>query len=913
MIEGDPTSPETNPNTSPPYASDPEVSKVRFVSSGINEPDAQPERKAATGHQRSLTLKRSLSTNWKDGKGDENADDESEMMLSPAMPKPGYGPGGPVQSIQPTFDKRRVLEVRPQTTQEMLMAGLSVPPWQMFKYKSQKIMQSWQVTLFMLIITVWALFGADIIMMMSDKTADPAFETVSIILFIVFMVELIINSLTQDKYFLSFFWFLDLVAALSMLLDVESIRDAIMGTDDNQDLTVARAGRAARAGTRAGRLLKMTRLLRVIKLFRTVNREKKEDVESTVEHADALGTRVAEMTTNKVVCGVLIMLVVFPLLSPSVTNSGPGFILAHMHNSFNSSRCVALKHIDCRAESTWTGDCDRAITNCTGAQSQQFQSSLLSFTNAYSARTLQLRLDCNRDKATKECTAGVVHLVKPKDTRALTLRNHLEKHYETAYVPGRDINPDAAALFDDEDRAGKGALLSLLTTLLVVVVLGYGSFTFGKDASNFSDLIAGPMKALCEDMEHVANLEYIDVVHPPCAIVEVMETQRAFHKMKGGLQTFAKYVPRTVVRQLTSEGKEANLGISDIEMSFFFCDIQGFTTVCEAMNSRPDDLLKFLGEFFAEMAAIIEDTGGTVIEYIGDAILACWNDRPEKPVADHAFAAASASFRMRLRLEEMHPIWQRKFPGGPKGPPPIYLRTGVHTGHSWVGFIGSQARMKYGLLGDHVNVAMELEEINKHYNTFTLISEMVAANPRVAKTFVMRPVDVVHLEGVSDAAKLYEIIAVKPGLEAGALYITPPNEAVWAGLTLTINAVAPSALVDYFAKHTQAMDAYLERNFDGCLKILQEMQELNGEPANVDETRKKERHQGAKDGSTEPQYLADDLKIYVPSGVHPTPPGTWPGPDGDVAAATLRYKARTLQAKGQDLGSEWAGVFENSH
>ena len=134
MIEGDPTSPETNPNTSPPYASDPEVSKVRFVSSGINEPDAQPERKAATGHQRSLTLKRSLSTNWKDGKGDENADDESEMMLSPAMPKPGYGPGGPVQSIQPTFDKRRVLEVRPQTKQEMLMAGLSVPPWQMFAY-----------------------------------------------------------------------------------------------------------------------------------------------------------------------------------------------------------------------------------------------------------------------------------------------------------------------------------------------------------------------------------------------------------------------------------------------------------------------------------------------------------------------------------------------------------------------------------------------------------------------------------------------------------------------------------------------------------------------------------------------------------------------------------------------------------
>ena len=112
--------------------------------------------------------------------------------------------------------------------------------------------------------------------------------------------------------------------------------------------------------------------------------------------------------------------------------------------------------------------------------------------------------------------------------------------------------------------------------------------------------------------------------------------------------------------------------------------------------------------------------------------------------------------------------------------------------------------------------------------------------------------------------------------------------------------------------HTQAMDAYLERDFDGCLEILQEMQDLNGEPAKVDQTRKEDWHRGAKDGSTEPKYLADDLNIYVPSGVHPTPPGTWPGPDGDVAAATLRYKARTLKAKG-DPGAAWLGVFEDSH
>jgi len=124
-----------------------------------------------------------------------------------------------------------------------------------------------------------------------------------IILFVNFMLELIVNALTQEKYFGSFFFWLDFIAAVSMLLDVGVIKDAVFG-DGEQDLTVARAGRAARAGTRAGRLLKMTRLLRVIKLFRTVNKDRSAN-EQVEERADSLGARVAELTTNKVVCGVL--------------------------------------------------------------------------------------------------------------------------------------------------------------------------------------------------------------------------------------------------------------------------------------------------------------------------------------------------------------------------------------------------------------------------------------------------------------------------------------------------------------------------------------------------------------------------------------------------------------------------------
>jgi len=296
------------------------------------------------------------------------------------------------------------------------------------------------------------------------------------------------------------------------------------------------------------------------------------------------------------------------------------------------------------------------------------------------------------------------------------------------------------------------------------------------------------------------------------------------------------------------------------------------------------------------MAAIVEDTGGTLIEYIGDAILATWNDRPEAPVPDHAFAAASASFRMRCRLEELHPKWQKRFhnvAAHGKGAPPIYLRTGVHTGHSWVGYIGSLSRMKYGLLGDHVEVAMTLEEINKVYGTFTLLSEEnYMASQRIQDTFVVRPVDVIELAGVSKASKLFEVIGLKPDKDPNAIYAKTPAEEC----RLKNMMVASPELVNYFAKHTEAMEKLIAKDFDGCLEVLKQQQQTNGEPADVDTTRSKQRHQGTMDSSgeftTEPMYLADDLNVYVPSGVHPVPPGTWPGPEGDMAGAFLRAKAR---------------------
>ena len=571
------------------------------------------------------------------------------------------------------------------------------------------------------------------------------------------------------------------------------------------------------------------------------------------------------------------MLVVFPMLSVVVMDSGPSFALKGLSKTFDPTKCTAAVCTDAELDT----------------QSLQWKRSWELYKENYAAAPIG------------KAPSGVdlLHVqIQGKDVFPVSAEKELLRkgsEYRTESTYGAEgTTADGKqnfAIIKQKEASEHQGLLSLFTTALVVIVLGAGSFQFGRDANKFSDQIAAPMKVLCEDMKAVSLLEYKPIRHELCGIQEVRDIQVSFMKMKGGLETFAKYVPRPVVRQITTGGREAVLGIEDKQMSFFFCDIQGFTTVCEAMNARPHELLAFLGDFFKEMAQIVEDTGGTLIEYIGDAILATWNDRPEAPVLDHAFAAASASFRMRCRLEELHPQWQKRFHHG-KGAPPIYLRTGVHTGHSWVGYIGSLSRMKYGLLGDHVEVAMTLEEINKQYGTFTLISEdNYNGSARISETFVVRPVDVIELTGVAPAAKLYEIIGTKPGLEPDCIYAKPPA----AECKLTKPHTCSPAMVDYFAKHTEAMEKMIARDFDGALAILESQKAVNGEPADVDNTRSKTRHQGVMDSAgaftADPEYLADDLNVYIPSGVHPVSPGTWPGPDGDCAAAFLRGKIRHLK------------------
>jgi hypothetical protein len=129
----------------------------------------------------------------------------------------------------------------------------------------------------MTLITLYALIADDIKLLSCDVTADVYFTGITIMSFFMFLLELIASSIGKQGYWLSFFFWLDLIATLSIITDIQPLMDVLMGeggAGSADTLTLARASRGARIGTRAGRMarvIRLVRLVRVVKLYKSAN------------------------------------------------------------------------------------------------------------------------------------------------------------------------------------------------------------------------------------------------------------------------------------------------------------------------------------------------------------------------------------------------------------------------------------------------------------------------------------------------------------------------------------------------------------------------------------------------------------------------------------------------------------------
>ena len=219
---------------------------------------------------------------------------------------------------------------------------------------------------------------------------------------------------------------------------------------------------------------------------------------------------------------------------------------------------------------------------------------------------------------------------------------------------------------------------------------------------------------------------------------------------------FGSYVSPAVVQQLIHNPDSLKLGGERRELTVYFSDLAGFTTLSEKLP--PDQLVSLMNLFLEELTECVLKEGCYLDKYIGDAIMAVFGS-PEH-LENHALSACRAALASQRRLAVLNERIEREH--GLR----LGMRVGVNTGDMVVGNVGSAKKLNYTVLGDAVNLAARLEGANKEFGTAILIGPLTAA--ALGGALVTRPVARLQVKGKKQAVEVHELVGEPESLDEPA-------------------------------------------------------------------------------------------------------------------------------------------------
>lgn len=165
---------------------------------------------------------------------------------------------------------------------------------------------------------------------------------------------------------------------------------------------------------------------------------------------------------------------------------------------------------------------------------------------------------------------------------------------------------------------------------------------------------------------------------------------------------FARYTSPEIANYVLTAPEGQKQGGQEREVSILMSDLRGFTAMSTHLEST--DLITLLNHYFESMSTVISRYGGTVIEFLGDGIFVVFGAPSE--MQDHASRAVGCAVDMQNAMAEVN-AWNRE-----QGYPELAMGIGINSGRCVVGNIGSGKRMKYGCMGETVNLAGRLESFS---------------------------------------------------------------------------------------------------------------------------------------------------------------------------------------------------------
>jgi len=227
-----------------------------------------------------------------------------------------------------------------------------------------------------------------------------------------------------------------------------------------------------------------------------------------------------------------------------------------------------------------------------------------------------------------------------------------------------------------------------------------------------------------------------------------LENARLYENITTLNTAYERFIPSQFLSFLNKESiVDVKLGDRvEREMTVLFSDIRDFTTLSEQMN--PTQNFAFINEYLGYMEPKIQNHGGFIDKYIGDAIMALFPNSADE--------AVQGSLAM---LNELRKYNQKRCGENLQ---PLQIGIGLHTGRLMLGTVGGLGRMDGTVIGDAVNLSSRVEGLTKTYGVSLLITDRTLTALSNPLDYEFRFIDKVKAKGKKKAASLFEIFSADP-------------------------------------------------------------------------------------------------------------------------------------------------------
>jgi class 3 adenylate cyclase/FixJ family two-component response regulator len=212
-------------------------------------------------------------------------------------------------------------------------------------------------------------------------------------------------------------------------------------------------------------------------------------------------------------------------------------------------------------------------------------------------------------------------------------------------------------------------------------------------------------------------------------------------------ESLSRLLPTGIAEKLRREGRNIG-GTETLTVTVLMSDIRGYSTIAE--DADPTILARQLNEHRAEMNRAILAQGGTVMQFVGDSVMAVFG--APLPEQDHAQRALAAARAMHDAQAEVNRRWAGE------GLPAFQIGIGLSTGQVAAALLGSEERLEYSLVGDAVNLCQRLQQFAAGGETILSEATFRALDGSV-KAEALPPAQV---KGRHASVQAYRIAALTP-------------------------------------------------------------------------------------------------------------------------------------------------------